>query len=248
MGVAAWSVIDEGYLRAYQWAGALAAGTPLPQEATSVPLGPGEVAHITLPATAVSGYFGEAKPYNRSFLLVGGPVGLAVTGAASIARNASKKAEAERAAVPRWHMLGTADLVATNQRMLASAATGQSESFWYAQTSPVELTQGAGGLAGVLEREPAAGDQVLHRLGNKHLRCLGERGDPGPRADGQAGALPFDELALARMDAGPDLDPQLAHPIADLVRAVDGAGGAVEGRVEAVSRCVVLVAAPVVEA
>lgn len=149
MGVAAWSVIDEGYLRAYQWAGALAAGTPLPQEATSVPLGPGEVAHITLPATAVSGYFGEDKPYNRSFLLVGGPVGLAVTGAASIARNASKKAEAERAAVPRWHMLGTADLVATNQRMLASAATGQSESFWYAQTSPVELTQGAGGLPGV---------------------------------------------------------------------------------------------------
>jgi hypothetical protein len=159
MSVAPWSVVDEGYLRAYQWAGALAAGTPLPQEAPTMPLGPGEVAHITLPATAVSGYFGEDKPYNRSFLLLGGPVGLAVTGAASIARNSAKKAEAERAAVPRWHMLGSADLVATSQRMVASASSGQSESFWYAQTSPVELTQGAGGMPGV--QFQGAGHPVL---------------------------------------------------------------------------------------
>jgi hypothetical protein len=159
MGVAAWSVIDEGYLRAYQWAGALAAGTPLPQEAATMPLGPGEVAHLTLPATAVSGYFGENKPYNRSFLLVGGPVGLALTGAASLARNSAKKAEAERAAVPRWHMLGTADLIATSQRMLAVGSGGQNESFWYAQTSPVELTTSAGGMPGV--QFEGAGHPVL---------------------------------------------------------------------------------------
>jgi hypothetical protein len=146
-------------LRAYQWAGALAAGTPLPQEAATMPLGPGEVAHLTLPATAVSGYFGEDKPYNRSFLLVGGPVGLALTGAASIARNSAKKAEAERAAVPRWHMLGTADLIATSQRMLAVGSGGQNESFWYAQTSPVELTTGAGGMPGV--QFQGAGHPVL---------------------------------------------------------------------------------------
>ncbi len=159
MSVAPWSVVDEGYLRAYQWAGALAAGTPLPQEAVTAPLGPGEMAHLTLPATAVSGYFGEDKSYNRSFLLVGGPVGLALTGAASIARNSAKKAEAERAAVPRWHMLGTADLIATNQRMLALGSGGQSESFWYAQTSPVELTVGAGGVPGL--QFQGAGHPVL---------------------------------------------------------------------------------------
>ena len=30
MGTAAWSVYDNGYLRAYQWSGSLAAGAALP--------------------------------------------------------------------------------------------------------------------------------------------------------------------------------------------------------------------------
>ncbi len=148
MGTAAWSAYDEGYLRAYQWSGSLAAGSALPQEATALPLGPGEVAHLHLAPVTVSGFFGEQKEYRRSFLLVGGPVGLALTGAASYAHNQSKKAEAARAAVPKWHPLGSADLVMTNQR-LAITLKGQIESLWHAETGPLTTCIGQGGIPGV---------------------------------------------------------------------------------------------------
>jgi hypothetical protein len=154
----AWSVYDEGYVRAYQWASALAGGAAMPREAVAIPLGPGEAAHAHVAPVGVAGYFGEAKEYRRSFLLVGGPVGLAVTGAASLAHNAAKKAEAERAAIPRWHPLGSADIVATNQRLVATAGT-QSESFWYAETGPLQMTSGTGGVPAV--QFQAAGHPLL---------------------------------------------------------------------------------------
>jgi hypothetical protein len=136
MSATVWSTPDEGYLRAHQWAASLAAGTPLPSEAPPVALGPGEVAHLHL-AVAIAGFFGESGEYGRSLFLFGGPVGLALTGAASLAHNAAKKAEAQRAAIPRWHDLGTADLVMTNQR-LALASDGQVRSLLYAQTGPMQ--------------------------------------------------------------------------------------------------------------
>ena len=92
------------------------------------PLGPGEVAHARLAPVGLSGFFGEDTAYRRSFLLVGGPVGLALTGAASLARNQSKKAEAQRAAQPRWHDLGPADVVITGQRLVVIAAGRPSRS------------------------------------------------------------------------------------------------------------------------
>ena len=148
MGVAAWTVADEGYLQAYQWAGALAGGSQPPVAASSVQLGPGEVGHATIPSVVVTGYFGEATPYSRSFFLIGGPVGLAVTGAASLAHNASKKREAERAARPSWHMLGNADIVVTSQRLVAMAS-GRVESFWYAEMGPMQLVPGTAGVPAV---------------------------------------------------------------------------------------------------
>ena len=79
---------------------------------------------------------------------MGGPVGLAVTGAASYAHNQSKKAEAARAAIPKWHPLGSADLVMTNQR-LAITLNGQLESLWHAETGPLSPTVGQGGIPAV---------------------------------------------------------------------------------------------------
>ena len=143
-----WSAYDEGYLQAYGWAGSLAAGASLPVEQPPIALGPGEVAHAHLSPVNVLGYFGEDAQYRRSFLLFGGPVGLAVTGAASLAYNASKKAEAERKAKPSWHRLGGADLVMTSQR-LALTLKGQIESFWYAETGPLQAAAGAGGVPAV---------------------------------------------------------------------------------------------------
>ena len=144
----AWSAYDEGYLQAYQWAGALAGGAGLPQEAAPVQLGPGEVAHAHFAPVSVSGFFGEDKQYRSSFLLFGGPVGLAVTGAASLAYNAHKRADAQRAAVPRWHRLGSADLVVTSQRLVFSRGA-ESDSFWYAETGPLQVGPGPGGVPSV---------------------------------------------------------------------------------------------------
>jgi len=155
----AWTAYDQGYLTAYQWSLALAGGAALPQEAATVQLGPGEVAHAHVAPVAVAGYFGENKQYRNSFLLFGGPVGLAVTGAASVAHNRSKKKQAERAAVPRWHDLGPADVSVTNQRLVV-AVKGKVESLWYAETGPLKLTSGRGGVPAV-ELQPS-GMPVLH--------------------------------------------------------------------------------------
>ena len=168
MSVQPWSAYDDGYLRAYQWAGALAGGAPLPQEPVTIPLGPGEIAHARFAPVAMSGYFGEAKEYNRSFLLIGGPVGLALTGAASYARNAAKRAEAERAAVPRWHQLGQADVVITNQRIVVNG-NGRSGAFWYAETGPVQLVPGPRGIPGV-QFQPSG--QPLLRLESAYTPLL----------------------------------------------------------------------------
>jgi hypothetical protein len=153
VSVAPWTASDEGYLQAYQWAAALAGGAQLPREATPTQLGPGEVAHARFAPVRVDGYFGEDKQYRSSFLLVGGPVGLALTGAASLARNASKKAEAERAAISRWHPLGSIDLVVTNQRLVVAGEP--SKSFWYAETGPLQMAVGPQGTPAVLV-QPAA--------------------------------------------------------------------------------------------
>ena len=148
MSVPPWTAYDDGYLRAYEWAAALAGGARLPQEAATTPLGPGEIAHARFAQVAVEGHFGEARDVRSSFFLIGGPVGLAVTGAASLARNSAKKAEAQRAAIPRWHRLGIAEITVTNQRLVfnASAQTG---SFWHAEAGPLQMAAGAGGVPAV---------------------------------------------------------------------------------------------------
>ena len=160
MSAVEWTAFDEGFLNAYQWGQALAGGAALPQEVAPVQLGPGEVAHARIGPVGISGYFGEDKQYRSSFFLIGGPVGLAVTGAASLAHNASKKAAAQKAAVPRWHQLGTAEVVVTSQRLIATGS-GRTESLWYAEIGPVQLSPGRGGAPGV-QFQPA--DRPLLRL------------------------------------------------------------------------------------
>ncbi|HEY7075217.1 MAG TPA: hypothetical protein VH418_07600 [Solirubrobacteraceae bacterium] len=146
---AAWSAYDDGYLLGYQWATSLAAGAALPQVAPPVALGPGEVAHLTLAGTGLSGFFGEDTGYRPSVFLFGGPVGLAVTGAASWAHNSAKKAEARRAAIPSWHPMGRADVTMTSQRLVATAG-GRAESLWYAECGPLQWGSGPGGAPAVL--------------------------------------------------------------------------------------------------
>jgi hypothetical protein len=152
MSTTTWTVTDEGYLRAHQWAAALAGGAARPQQASPVRLGPGEVAHGRFAPVGLAGFFGEDRDYRRSFLLLGGPVGLALTGAASIAHNQAKKAEAQRATQPRWHDLGTAELVVSGQRLVL-VARGKFESFWYAETPPPQWAP-ASGATPALQLQP----------------------------------------------------------------------------------------------
>src|SRR4051812_2763059 len=114
MAAAEWTAYDEGYLQAHQWSYALAAGTPLPQVDSPVQLGPGEVPHAHFAPVGLAGFFGEEKNANTGVLLFGGPVGLAVTGAASYARRQEAKRDAALAAVPKWHDLGPGDITMTN--------------------------------------------------------------------------------------------------------------------------------------
>ena len=195
MSVAGWTDYDEGYLRAYQWAGALAGGAALPQEPVPVALGPGESSHLHVSPVSLHGYFGQNAEYHRSFVLLGGPVGLALTGAASLAHNASKKADAERAARPRWNALGPADLIMTSQRLILTLK-GEAQSLWYAEMGPLEPATGPGGVPAVqlqparmpLLRIESSSAPVLYVLVHQLL-------------DGRAPGVPMPEGLLERARA-----------------------------------------------
>ena len=198
MSAVGWTAFDEGFLNAYQWAQALAGGAALPREAAPVQLGPGEVAHARIGPVGISGYFGEDKQYRSSFFLIGGPVGLAVTGAASLAYNASKKAEAQKAAVPSWHQLGTAEVVVTNQRLIATGS-GRTESLWYAEIGPLQLI--AGPRRRARRPVPTGGPALAQARGARCATALRVRALPRRRA----GAGPPDarRTARTRPAAGP---------------------------------------------
>jgi hypothetical protein len=148
MATTEWSAYDEGYLQAYQWSAALAGGAQLPQVQSPVQLGPGEIAHFELAPVSLWGYFGEQRDASSGFVLLGGPVGWALTGAASYAHHQTKKREAERAAIPKWHSLGPADILMTNQRLVLTG-NGQTQSFMYAEAGSIDPATGSGGMPAV---------------------------------------------------------------------------------------------------
>src|SRR5262245_27018638 len=102
-------------------------------------------------------------------------------------------------------------------------------------------------LAPVLEHEPGPGNQVLHGLGHEHLRGARLGRDSGADRHGDPADLPVHQLALAGVDAGPDLDAEFADLLADLERTPDRAGGTVERGEEPVPRGVGLYAAPTLQ-
>jgi hypothetical protein len=149
----AWNAYDEGYLSAYKWARSLRGGAGLPVEAVAIPLQPGEVAHAHIPAVAFAAYYAAASRYQPSFFVFGGPVGLAVTASVQYGRDAAWRAQAQRAGVPRWHPVGLADVVVTNERLLLTGE-GRTGSLSHSETAPVQLVAGLGGGPAV-QLEPA---------------------------------------------------------------------------------------------
>src|SRR2546423_1777707 len=70
-------------------------------------------------------------------------------------------------------------------------------------------------LAALLEGDPGAGDEVAHRARDEHLARPGERRDARAGVDGDPAHLPVRELALARVQAGAELEPEAAHTVAE---------------------------------
>ena len=99
-------------------------------------------------------------------------------------------------------------------------------------------------LASVVERESAAGRQVLDGARDEDVPWTRHARDAGTDGHREPGALAVDELTLARMNARADLDSDLTDPIHDVERAANRTGGAVERCVEAVACRVVLYALP----
>src|SRR5437867_2572441 len=97
--------------------------------------------------------------------------------------------------------------------------------------------------AAVLEGEAGAGDEVLDGARDEHLAGPGLRSDPRARVDGDPGDLAVQEFALAGVQAGAHLEPQLADLLDDRLRAADRPRGPVEAREEAVAGGVDLPAA-----
>src|SRR5581483_1868225 len=101
--------------------------------------------------------------------------------------------------------------------------------------------------AAVLELDPGAGDEVLHRLRDDDLPGARARCDPRGDVHGDAAQLVAEPLALARMDTGADVDAEDAARVLDRAGAPDGAGGPVERGHEAVAGAVDLLAAEALE-
>jgi hypothetical protein len=78
---------------------------------------PNEVAHIKADALGWRWEPSEAT-YDRNILLLGGPVGMAITGVASVVANRRARRRAERVAAPAWRPLGPLVIIATDRRLL----------------------------------------------------------------------------------------------------------------------------------
>jgi len=78
-------------------------------------------------------------------------------------------------------------------------------------------------VTSVSEGQPGAGDQVLDGARNDNFIRLRLCGHTRPDMHGNAAYLPGHDLALAGMQPGADMQPQLPYPITDRLRAPDGA-------------------------
>jgi hypothetical protein len=139
-----WTDYDEGYLRARHWAETLAGGGALPVEPAPVPLDPGEVAHARIAPVTFAAYFVQGTPYQPSFFVFGGPVGLAVTASVQYGRDAAWRAQAQRAGAPHWHRLGAAGVLVTSRRLIVTGDNRSGE-LAYSQIGAVQLVAGMNG-------------------------------------------------------------------------------------------------------
>src|SRR5262249_37762654 len=98
-------------------------------------------------------------------------------------------------------------------------------------------------LAALGEAEPGAGDKITHRACGEDLAWPGEVLHARPDDHGDSPELAGDDLALACVHPGADLDAEPAHGVADRERTAKRADRPIEGGVEPVACGVLLYAA-----
>ena len=82
--------------------------------------------------------------------------------------------------------------------------------------------------AAIVEGDARAGHEVAHRPAHERLARAGERGDPRGDVDRHAAHVVAEQLRLARVHAGADLDAEPAHGARDRGGAPDRARRTVE--------------------
>src|SRR5262245_42486742 len=126
------------------------------------------------------------------------------------------------------------------RRRMRSAGLGKRAN---GEETPVARNALEGGGAAVVELQPRAGHQVLDGLRDEHLPGGRLGRHPRPDRDRDAGDLLVDDLALAGVEPGAELEPQLGHRVPDRARAADRTRRPVEAGEEPVARRVQLDAA-----
>src|SRR5439155_22049992 len=80
-------------------------------------------------------------------------------------------------------------------------------------------------LSALAEGDSRARDEILDRARDEHLAAARERRDPRTDMRGDPGDRRAEHLALAGVQPGPDIEPELAHGIAYGACAADRSAG-----------------------
>ena len=83
--------------------------------------------------------------------------------------------------------------------------------------------------AALLEGDARPRDEIPDRARDEHLAGLGLGGDPRTDVYGDATDLLLQKLAFARVQSGPNLEPEFAQTVPDCAGAVNRTRRAVEG-------------------
>src|SRR5688500_8051707 len=95
----------------------------------------------------------------------------------------------------------------------------------------------------VLEPDPRAGDELLHRTRDQHFPRPGQRSDSRPDVDGDPADVLAAALTLARVNPAANLEPPLAGTLGELDRAAHAACRSIERCEEPVTGLLDLAAA-----
>lgn len=87
----------------------------------------------------------------------------------------------------------------------------------------------------IFKRQTGSGDEISDCGGDEHLSCVGQTCHAGTDVHTDPRDIITDLLDLARMDAGPEFEPELADFPNDRLGALNGSGGTIERGKKAVA-------------